>query len=207
MKTTLQLETRVFPNLRQVTAVPAHVLSLHEEHYKASVTRANEILKRLRDVDRSTSNSIFSDVRMLKTALQPIMASVKSYEIFFTHLGGETRKPQKMLTERFQQDFGGYDGFVNELTSSALASRGWVALSYDLDLRRLMVVIGDTPEQLTVWNNAPILVFEVSAMSAALEFGGDRRRYLTALLDSVDWAIAERNLEDAVGLQPAGRPY
>ena len=135
------------------------------------------------------------------------MASVKSYEIFFTHLGGETRKPQKMLTERFQQDFGGYDGFVNELTSSALASRGWVALSYDLDLRRLLVVIGDTPEQLTVWNNAPILVFEVSAMSAALEFSGDRRRYLTALLDSVDWAIAERNLEDAVGLQPAGRPY
>lgn len=207
MKTTLQLETHAFPNLRKLSAVPVRVLAQHEEHYKTSVSKANEILQRLHTVDKSTSNSIFSDVRMLKTSLQPIMASVKSYEIFFTHLGGDTRRPQKMLSERFVQDFGGYDAFVNELTSSAIASRGWVALSYDLDLKRLMVVIGDTPEQLTVWNNAPILVFEVSATSAALEFGGDRRRYITALLESVDWAIAERNLEDAIGLQPAGKPF
>ncbi len=207
MKTTLQLETRVFPNLRKSTTFPARVIALHEEHYKASVIKANEILHRLSTVDRSQSNAIFSDVRMLKTSLQPIMASVKSYEIFFTHIGGETKKPQKMLSERFVHDFGGYEGFVNELTTSAVASRGWVALSYDLDLKRLMVVIGDTPEQLTVWNNAPILVLEVSATSAALEFGGDRRRYVTALLENVDWAIAERNLEDAIGLQPAGKPF
>jgi superoxide dismutase len=206
MKTTLQLETRVFPNLRKVNTVPARVITLHEEHYQASVSKANEILRRLQTVDRSTSNPIFSDVRMLKTQLQPIMASVKSYEIFFTHLGGDTKKPMKMLSERFVKDFGSHEEFMNELTSSAIASRGWVALSYDLDLKRLMVVIGDTPEQLTVWDNAPILVLEVSATSAALEYGGDRRRYVTSLLESVDWMIAERNLEDAIGLQPAGKP-
>ena len=144
---------------------------------------------------------------MLKTSLQPIIASVKSYEIFFTHLGGDVKKPHKMLSERFVKDFGSYEAFVHELTSSAIASRGWVALAYDLDLKRLMVVIGDTPEQLTVWNNAPILVFEASATSAALEYEGDRRRYMMALLDCVDWSIAERNMEDAVGMQPAGKPF
>lgn len=206
MKTLLQLETHTFPNLRKLN-LPARVLALHEEHYRSSVNKANEILQRLQSVDRSTSNSIFSDLRVLKTSLQPIIASVKSYEIFFTHLGGDVKKPQKMLSERFVQDFGGYEAFVNELTSSAIASRGWVALAYDLDLKRLMVVIGDTPEQLTVWNNAPILVFEASATSAALEYGGDRRRYMMALLDCVDWSIAERNMEDAIGMQPAGKPF
>ena len=145
------------------------MLALHEEHYRSSVNKANEILQRLQNVDCSTSNSIFSDLRVLKTSLQPIIASVKSYEIFFTHLGGDVKKPHKMLSERFVKDFGSYEAFVHELTSSAIASRGWVALAYDLDLKRLMVVIGDTPEQLTVWNNAPILVFEASATSAALE--------------------------------------
>ena len=193
-------------NLRKLN-LPARVLALHEEHYRSSVNKANEILQRLQNVDCSTSNSIFSDLRVLKTSLQPIIASVKSYEIFFTHLGGDVKKPQKMLSERFVQDFGGYEAFVNELTSSAIASRGWVALAYDLDLKRLMVVIGDTPEQLTVWNNAPILVFEASATSAALEYEGDRRRYMMALLDCVDWSIAERNMEDAIGMQPAGKPF
>ena len=206
MKTLLQLDTHTFPNLRKLN-LPARVLALHEEHYRSSVNKANEILQRLQSVDRSTSNSIFSDLRVLKTSLQPIIASVKSYEIFFTHLGGDVKKPHKMLSERFVKDFGSYEAFVHELTSSAIASRGWVALAYDLDLKRLMVVIGDTPEQLTVWNNAPILVFEASATSAALEYEGDRRRYMMALLDCVDWSIAERNMEDAVGMQPAGKPF
>ena len=206
MKTLLQLETHTFPNLRKLN-LPARVLALHEEHYRSSVNKANEILQRLQSVDRSTSNSIFSDLRVLKTSLQPIIASVKSYEIFFTHLGGDVKKPHKMLSERFVKDFGSYEAFVHELTSSAIASRGWVALAYDLDLKRLMVVIGDTPEQLTVWNNAPILVFEASATSAALEYGGDRRRYMMALLECVDWSIAERNMEDAIGMQPAGKPF
>ncbi len=204
MKTTLQLTIRNFPNLRNTMPLPLRTASHLQEQYRTAVMKANTILNRLAEADRSTAHPVFSDLRTLKTTLQPIMATVKSHEILLTHLGGETKRPQRMLTERFVQDFGGFEGFVHELTASAVASRGWVALSYDLDLQRLMVVIGDTPEQLTVWNNAPILVFEVSAATAALDFAGDRRRYVASLLESVDWAVAERNLEDAIGLQPAG---
>jgi len=204
MKTTLQLTIRNFPNLRNTMPLPLRTASHLQEQYRTAVMKANTILNRLAEADRSTAHPVFSDLRTLKTTLQPIMATVKSHEILLTHLGGETKRPQRMLAERFVQDFGGFEGFVHELTASAVASRGWVALSYDLDLQRLMVVIGDTPEQLTVWNNAPILVFEVSAATAALDFAGDRRRYVASLLESVDWAVAERNLEDAIGLQPAG---
>lgn len=207
MKTNLSIPTRAFPQLKNVKALPAAVIARHETHYRTMTAKANEILERLARADRSAAHPVFSELRSLKTALQPVMASVKSYEIFLTHLGGDTRRPQRMLSERIVRDFGGHDEFVNELTASAMATHGWVALSYDLDLQRLMVVIGDTPEQLTVWNNAPILVLEVSDASAASEFGGDRRRYVASLLESVDWAVAERNLEDAIGLQPAGKPY
>jgi superoxide dismutase len=207
MKNTLQLSIRNFPNLKSTMPLPMSTVSHLQEQYRTAVTKSNTILQRLAEAERSTAHPVFSDLRTLKTTLQPILATVKSHEILLTHLGGETKRPQRMLAERFVQEFGGYEGFVHEITASAIASRGWVALSYDLDLQRLMVVIGDTAEQLTVWNNAPILVFEVSAATAALDFAGDRRRYVAALLDSVDWAIAERNLEDAIGLQPAGKPF
>ena len=207
MKTNVQLDAKPFTTIRSLKGMPSRVLATHEEHYRAAVARANEILQRLATADRTSVSPLYSELRSLKTALQPVLATVKSYEIFFTHLGGETRKPQRQLSEMLARDFGGYEAFVNELTATAIASRGWVALSYDLDLRRLLCVLGDTPEQLTVWNNAPILVLEVSASSAALEFGGDRRRYVASLLECVDWAVAERNLEDALGMQPAGKPY
>ncbi len=207
MKTNVPMDAKQFTNIRNLKGLPSRVLAIHEEHYRASVAKANEIMHKLTTADRTTVSPVYSELRSLKTALQPVLATVKSYEIFFTHLGGETRKPQKQVSEMFTRDFGSYDSFVNELTSSAIASRGWVALSYDLDLKQLMCVVGDTPEQLTVWNNAPILVLEVSASTAALEFGGDRRRYVSSLLECIDWAIAERNLEDAIGLQPAGKPY
>lgn len=207
MKTNVPMDAKQFTNIRNLKGLPSRVLAIHEEHYRASVAKANEIMHKLTTADRTTVSPVYSELRSLKTALQPVLATVKSYEIFFTHLGGETRKPQKQVSEMFTRDFGSYDAFVNELTSSAIASRGWVALSYDLDLKQLMCVVGDTPEQLTVWNNAPILVLEVSASTAALEFGGDRRRYVSALLECIDWAIAERNLEDAIGMQPAGKPY
>jgi superoxide dismutase len=207
MKTNVQLDAKQFTTIRSLKSMPSRVLAVHEEHYRAAVAKANEILQRLATADRTSVNPLYSELRSLKTALQPVLATVKSYEIFFTHLGGETRKPQRQLSEMMARDFGGYEAFVNELTATAIASRGWVALSYDLDLRRLLCVLGDTPEQLTVWNNAPILVLEVSASSAALEFGGDRRRYVASLLECVDWAVAERNLEDAIGMQPAGKPY
>lgn len=207
MKTNVPMDAKQFTNIRNLKGLPSRVLAIHEEHYRASVAKANEIMHKLTTADRTTVSPVYSELRSLKTALQPVLATVKSYEIFFTHLGGETRKPQKQVSEMFVRDFGGYDAFVNEITSSAIASRGWVALSYDLDLKHLMCVVGDTPEQLTVWNNAPILVLEVSASTAALEFGGDRRRYVSSLLECIDWSIAERNLEDALGMQPAGKPY
>lgn len=207
MKTSISMDAKQFTNIRNLKGLPSRVLAIHEEHYRASVAKANEIMHKLTTADRTTVSPVYSELRSLKTALQPVLATVKSYEIFFTHLGGETRKPQKQVSEMFVRDFGGHEAFVNEITSSAIASRGWVALSYDLDLKQLMCVVGDTPEQLTVWNNAPILVLEVSASTAALEFGGDRRRYVSSLLECIDWAIAERNLEDAIGMQPAGKPY
>ena len=207
MKTNVPMDAKQFTNIRNLKGLPSRVLAIHEEHYRASVAKANEIMHKLTTADRTTVSPVYSELRSLKTALQPVLATVKSYEIFFTHLGGETRKPQKQVSEMFTRDFGSYDAFVNEITSSAIASRGWVALSYDLDLKQLLCVVGDSPEQLTVWNNAPILVLEVSASTAALEFGGDRRRYVSSLLECIDWAIAERNLEDAIGLQPAGKPY
>ena len=99
MKTNVPMDAKQFTNIRNLKGLPSRVLAIHEEHYRASVAKANEIMHKLTTADRTTVSPVYSELRSLKTALQPVLATVKSYEIFFTHLGGETRKPQKQVSE------------------------------------------------------------------------------------------------------------
>jgi Fe-Mn family superoxide dismutase len=179
----------------------------HYEAYRAWVSKASEILERLERVDRLGASPVFSDLRCLKLALMPALGAVKNYEIFFSHLGGEGGRPSGLLADLIRRDFGSYEGFLGDFKATAVASRGWAALTYDLNLERLLITLGDSAEDLTVWNQAPILVMEVSEQSSAADFGRsrlNRLRYVDALLGNLEWAAVELNLEEALALRPAG---
>ena len=204
MKTTHAIPTRTFANLRQVKSLPASIVSLHEANYRTVVTKSNDVLERLSRADRSGAHPVFSELRMLHLSLPPLLAAVKCHELMLSRMGPDTSAPRGPLADLITRDFGGHESLVREISAAAMSSRGWVALSYDLDLQRLMLTIGDTPEQLPVWNQVPLVVFEVSAASSVAEFGSDRSRYVRSLLESVDWGVVGRQLEDALGLRTAG---
>jgi superoxide dismutase len=199
------LDVRKFPNLTTIKGIPGSSLDAMQSRYVTAVEKTNEILFRMRGVDRHTAHPVFSEMRSLLTALPPALATVRTYEIFFSQFSGKSRSPEGLLPSQIARDFGSQEEFLEELTRTALCSRGWAAVVYDRDLQRLMCVIGDSPEQLMVWNTVPVLVLEVTERGSAPESSAGRPAYLTALLDHLDWRVIERNLEDALGMQPAGR--
>lgn len=204
MKTTHAfLPTQVFPNLSTLKGVPGTLLDEMKGRYATAIAKTNEIFERLETVDRNHSHPVFSDLRSLLTALPSSLATVKSYELFFRQFGGKGNTPTGLMADQIVKDFGSYTHFIDTFTSTAIASRGWAAVVYDLDLKRMMCVIGDTPEQLTVWNTAPIIVFEVTERGSAPGYGPDRTAYLQALIDHLDWRVIEANLERALALQQA----
>ena len=204
MKTTHAIPTRTFPNLRQVKSLPASIVSLHEANYRTTVAKANEVLERLSRADRDGAHPLFSELRMLHLSLPPLLAAVKGHELMLARMGGDSSPPRGPLADLIARDFGGHEAWTREVTAAAMSSRGWVALSYDLDLQRLMLAIGDMPEQISAWNQVPLVVFEVSTASSVAEFGSDRGRYVRSLLESVDWTVVGKRLEDALGLRTAG---
>ncbi|MFM8558527.1 MAG: Fe-Mn family superoxide dismutase [bacterium] len=197
MRTMTRIEPRVFPNLRQPMALSPFALAELERRYRIVVGKANEVLRLRATADRGTAHPVFSELRSIETALQPLLASAKAHSLMLAQLGGDSRAPRPLLAEQLARDFGGYDAFLAELGSCALASRGWVALVWDHDLARLRCVLGDEPERLSAWNDEPVLVFEVVDSTGSHEAGGDRRRLFATLLDSVDWDVAEDRLERA----------
>lgn len=196
----IRIEARPFPAIHALKDLPDRTMEEHERLYQTYVRKTNEIFAHLEVVDRETAHPIFSEYRSLKTDLMTTLGAVKSYEIFFAHLGGTGGHPSGALAEMIQRDFGSFAAWIADFRASAMASRGWVALAYDLDLGRLVNVLGDTPEQMSVWNLQPVLVFEVSDRTASIDFHRDRTRYLNALFANLDWAAVGRNLDDALAL-------
>ena len=207
MNTNLRIETKKFATIRDLRGISARTMEGHHENYRSYVAKTNEILDRLAKADRTAAHPVYSEFRALKVELPAALAAAKSYEIFFSQLGGKDGKPQGTLAEMLTRDFGSYQGFLDEFTATAFASRGWAALVYDLDLKKFVCMLGDTPEKLTVWNVTPVIVMEVSEHSSSSEFGNDRIMYIHALLENLDWSVVQRNLENALGLQPVGRPH
>lgn len=207
MKNHTRVEARRFPNIGELKVISSTTMNELHQSYLKSVTRTNELFDNLAATHKDTAKTTMAELRSTMTELPEALAAVKSYELFFSHLGGSTRSPLTAVASQLRTDFGSHDAFLKAFKATALASQGWVALAYDLDLRRLVCLLGDTPEKLSVWNLAPVIVMEVSERSARPEFGQDRSRYIQALLDQLDWGAIERNLDDALGRQPAGKPY
>lgn len=200
--TTARLVARKFPVLNRLGTFPRPTLEEHDAAYRGYVAKTNEMLERLEHADRAAAHPVFSEWRAIKSELPIALAAVKSYEVFLTHLGGRGGEPGGALADRIRLDYGSFSTFVGELEATAAASRGWVAVVWDADLERLDIVLGDTPENLCVWRQEPIVVLEVSDRAASVDFARNRRRYLAALLDNLDWELVERDFERAAGLEP-----
>ncbi len=207
MQTTIRVEAKRFPNLGTLKNIPSSLVKAHEQNYLSSVTRTNELFERIMSINRDASPAAREDLRLALTHVASSLGEVKSYELFLTHLGGTVRKPQDNFLAQIRKDFGSQDEFRSQFMKAAVVTPAWVAVAYDLDLHRLLLMIGDTPERLSVWNLAPVIVVEASPHTIANQFGTDRERYIQSIMDHIDWAVVERNLEDAAGLQPAGKPF
>jgi len=197
------LEIKQFPNTREIDSTTRRLLDEHYEQYKTHVLHANELVEREKRADRTTANAVFSDLRLLKRELPEALAAVRGYELFLSQVSAKGGTPHGKLAEHLKKEFGSVQDFREELMATAVASRRWVGVVYDLDLRRILCTLGDTPDRLATLNQWPLLALEVTAGSGPAEWSRDRRPHLTRLLDTIDWSAVNRNLEQAIESQAA----
>lgn len=203
--TTFKIDVRSFGSVRDLNGIPSRTMQNLHHAYQVYVEKTNELLKRMPRGDVQSAHPVFSDLRTYKLQLPELLGAIRSYEAFFTILGGKGGKPTGALEEMIHRDFGGWDTFLAELKSTALASRGWVALAYDLTAKRLFLHLTDGPGAPPVWGAIPVLVLNVAEDTCAVDFAGNRMRWIDACLANVDWTRVAENLDAAVRA-PAAMP-
>ena len=177
------------PRLLQLSGISRASVEAHYRLYQGYVAKRNEILGKLAEVDLSTANQVYSDVRALKIDLTFAIGGVKNHEIYFEHLGGGGGDPTGPIASLIERDFGSIEAWRADLKATGMGGRGWAWTAYDWDEQRLFNYIGDAQNTFPVWNATPLVALDVYEHAYFLDYQTDRGAYIDAFFANLDWAV------------------
>jgi Fe-Mn family superoxide dismutase len=188
------------PSLLELDRISRETIEAHFKLYQGYVAKRNEILAKLADVDLSTANQTYSELRALKVELTFAVGGIKNHELYFDHLGGTGGDPKGGFGDLVVRDFGSVEAWKADLKATGLAGRGWAWTAYDWDERRLFNYIGDAQNTFPVWNATPLVALDVYEHAYFIDFGTDRAGYIDAFLDNLDYGVVNA-LVEAYGIR------
>jgi superoxide dismutase, Fe-Mn family len=175
------------PRLYELDGISREAVEAHYKLYQGYVAKRNEILGKLAEVDLSSANQVYSDVRAQKVELTFAIGGIKNHEIYFEHLGGDGGDPYGAFAQLIERDFGSASAWQADLKATGMAGRGWAWTAYDWDEGRLFNYIGDTQNTYPIWNATPLVALDVYEHAYFLDYQTDRASYIDAFFANLDW--------------------
>jgi Fe-Mn family superoxide dismutase len=176
------------PSLYELDGISRAAIEAHYKLYEGYVNKRNEILAKLAEIDLSTANQVYSELRALKVELSFAVGGIKNHEIYFEHLGGGGGDPDGLVGDLIKRDFGSVADWRADLKATGMAGRGWAWTAYDWDERRLYNYVGDAQNTYPIWNATPLVALDVYEHAYFLDYQTDRASYIDAFFDNLDWS-------------------
>lgn len=158
----------------------------HDKLYRGYVAKRNDIEAALASADRSKAAATYSEYRGLKLEETFNAGGQILHELYFESLGG-SGSPGGAFVERVEQDFGSWEAFLDDAMACAMASRGWMVTAWDPSDGRIHNVLADAHNQGGIWGAVPLWVIDCYEHAYFIDHGADRRAYLQAVLQNVNW--------------------
>jgi Fe-Mn family superoxide dismutase len=175
--------------LLEMDGISRASVEAHYKLYEGYVNKRNEILTKLADVDPSSANQVYSDIRSLKIDLTFAIGGVKNHEIYFEHLGGGGGEPDGAVGSLIERDFGSVQAWRTDLKATGMGGRGWAWTAYDWDEQRLFNYIGDAQNTFPIWNATPLVALDVYEHAYFLDYQTDRASYIDTFFNNLDWDV------------------
>ncbi|OGF77774.1 superoxide dismutase, partial [Candidatus Giovannonibacteria bacterium RIFCSPHIGHO2_12_FULL_43_15] len=158
----------------------------HDVLYAGYVKKIGEIEEKLKNVDLSSANATYSDLRELKMEETFALNGVKLHEGYFDNMTKNGNSPDGKIAELILCDFGSYEVWEREFKALGMAARGWVVLCYDLDAKKLKNVICDSHNQGGVWNSIALMIMDVYEHAYFIDYATGRKTYIDAFFRNID---------------------
>jgi superoxide dismutase, Fe-Mn family len=176
------------PNPGELNGISAKTNDIHHgKLYAGYVNKRNEIEEKLRETDLSSANQIYSQWRGLKEGETFAANGMILHECFFSILGGDGNPEGTQIKEVIEGEWGSWERFVEEFTATGMAARGWSILAMDSSDNRLHIYAADAQNHGGVWGSFLLLPCDVYEHAYVIDHGSDRKAYIAAFLQNVDW--------------------
>jgi Fe-Mn family superoxide dismutase len=179
------------PALYELDGISRAAIEAHYKLYEGYVAKRNEIMRKLDGIDLAAANQVYSDVRGLKVELSFAIGGIKNHEIYFEHLGGDGGRPDGLIGELIERDFGSVADWRADLKATGMAGRGWAWTAYDWDEGRLFNYVGDAQNTYPIWNATPLIALDVYEHAYFLDYQTDRAAYIEAFFNNLDWGTID----------------
>ena len=175
----------------------------HIKLYEGYVKKINEIRAEIEKIPfaERTANANFSFGRYseLKRREAVPYNGVYLHEMYFDNLGGSVREPKSEVARAIESSFGSRSNWEEDLRACAEgATGGWVLLTYDR--------IDGKLHHNQMWEHTigvmihqeHLLALDTWEHAFMIDFGTDKKSYLTAFLKNVNWSVVSDRLAEAV---------
>ena len=194
-------EAKKFDSIKALDGISEKTMTEHYKLYEGYVKKANEILEKLKSVDKTTANQTYSDLRELKLELSFAIGGIKNHEVYFGHLGEQGGEPSGALAEMIVRDFGSFANFKDDMKQTGIAARGWVWLAYDWTTKKLFNYLGDAQNTYPVWDATVLVALDTYEHAYWMDYGTGRAAYIDAFFKNMNWNVVEEKFKMIAGSQ------
>ena len=160
--------------------------------YTGYVDNTNKTQEKL---DKARESNNFENIKCLEKDLSFFGSVAILHELFFENLGPAIpTSPDIKLMEQINKDFGSYDKFKEQFTSSAkvVEASGWNLLVWVPNFKKLEILQCEKHQNLTLWGCEPLLVLDMWEHSYYLQYKTKRDEYIKAFWNIVNWNVVNK---------------
>lgn len=160
--------------------------------YTGYVDNTNKTQEKL---EKARESNNFENIKCLEKDLSFFGSGAILHELFFENLGPAIpTSPDIKLMEQINKDFGSYDKFKEQFTSSAkvVEASGWNLLVWVPNFKKLEILQCEKHQNLTLWGCEPLLVLDMWEHSYYLQYKTKRGEYIKAFWNIINWNVVNK---------------
>ncbi len=193
--------TKEFENLKKSKAVSEKTNQIHKgKLYAGYVSKRNEIEEKIAAMGQDElekGSQVYSQIRGLSEGETFAANGMILHEVFFPLLGGDGKPEGTQVHEAIIGQYGSWQRFISELEAKSMSARGWAVLAYDNSDQRLHIYTADAQNQGGVWGSIPLMAIDVYEHAYMIDYGSDRKTYISELLKEINWQIVDQRFQKA----------
>lgn len=173
----------------------------HDKHHAAYIKKLNEALKTTPAFADKSLGEILQNINKDNPIIRNNGGGHYNHSLFWSILGANGGKPEGTLLAAIQQDLGSFEKMVESLKDIGMKvfGSGWVWLCVGADKK---LFISSTPNQdnplmmnIVEKKGTPLLGIDVWEHAYYLKYTNERKKYLEAIFNVLNWKEIEKRFE------------